>query len=408
MDGTKAENIVKNWKLTDITFGLDTVVKVGEIAEEIGLKKALIVIGGGSVEKNGYLTKVIDALDDVGIEHVIFRGVEPNPSIETTYSVALKYLYTKSNGFIGLGGGSVLDIVKAANVLVSLESEDITRFFGVNKIESAFKGKLAQYIEIPTTSGTSAEVTKYSNITDHRRGVKKLISDPTIIPPKAIVDPKLTVSCPAKLTRVTGLDTLTHLMEGYVNNIHDNVDPKANERAIEGMKLLFKYLPVAIRDGSNIEARRMMSLACVLGGTVIVYKSTGGPHMNSFSWFNVLDHGESTAVMLPYYIAYYGPNIEEKLEKIAEIMGLKEKGDIAKTVVEGLLSFYKKIGQNTKLSEYENFSKDLLDKAIKDAKQNQMKLDNMPRPIPVEKVNHVLKTILQGAWTGNIENILNL
>jgi alcohol dehydrogenase len=404
----KAEEIVKNWKLTEIIFGEGTINQVGNIADEIGIKKALITIGGGSVDKFGYLKKLTDSLENGGLKFDLLQGIEPNPSIGTIYRIALKFLQTKADGFIALGGGSVIDAAKAANVLVTLGVDDIRPFFGVNNIEKVCKGELLPLLPIPTTSGTSAEVTKYSNVSDLALGVKKLISDPTIIPKKAIVDPELTVSCSPKLTRVVGLDTLTHLMEGYLNNIHDNVDPDANQRAIEGMRLVFNYLPKAINNGKDIEARSMMSLACILGGTVIVYKSTGGPHMNSFSWFSVLDHGEATGLMLPYYVAYYSKNVPDKLRKIAELMNLDTSGDISKTVSEGLLRFYKRIGQPTKIPEYEQFPKDFLNKAIKDASQNQMKLDNMPRPIPADKREKILQVILDGAWNGKVNKILQL
>jgi alcohol dehydrogenase class IV len=197
-------------------------------------------------------------------------------------------------------------------------------------------------------------------------------------------------------------------MEGYLNNVHDDVDPKANERAIEGMRLVFIYLPKAVNDGKDIEARKMMSLACVLGGTVIVYKSTGGPHMNSFSWFSVMDHGEATALMLPYYVAYYGKNISKKLEVVANLMNLELCNNLTKTTVDGLFAFYRTIGQPTKISDYQEFPKDFISKAIKDASQNQMKLDNMPRPIPAEKRDLALKTILEGAWNGHIDKILKI
>ncbi|MFX0100517.1 MAG: iron-containing alcohol dehydrogenase [Candidatus Hodarchaeota archaeon] len=404
----KAEEIISKWDLTKVTFGNGTLKQAGTITKEMGMKKALIVIGGGSVERNGYLKSLTDALDKEGISHDLFKGVEPNPSVETIYRIALKTLNCQVDSYIGLGGGSTLDAVKAANVLVTLKADDIHPYFGANNIEKVFKGALLPFLPIPTTSGTSAEVTKYSNVTDHILGVKKLISDPTIIPKRAIVDPELTISCPPNLTKVVGLDTLTHLMEGYVNNIHDNVNPGANDRALEGMRLVFNYLPRAIKDGNDVEARKMMSLASILGGTVIVYKSTGGPHMNSFSWFSIMDHGEACALMLPYYIAWYGPNIQDKLKKIAKLMGSDDSGDITKTVANGLIEFYKNIGQNTKIPDYENFPKEMIEKAVKDASQNQMKLDNMPRPIPAERSDEILKEILKGAWNGEIEKILKL
>jgi alcohol dehydrogenase class IV len=403
-----AENIINNWKLTDITFGEGTLNKAGSTSSDMGMKHALICIGGGSVEKFGYLSTLINALDKSGIKYDVIRGVEPNPSVGTIYRIALKALQSHSDGFIALGGGSVIDAAKAANVLVTLNADDIHPYFGVNNIEKKLDGALMPLLPIPTTSGTSAEVTKYSNVSDLVIGVKKLISDPSIIPKRAIVDPKLTISCPPKLTRIVGLDTLTHLMEGYLNMVHDNVDPKANERAIEGMRLVFNYLPKAVNNGKDLEARKMMSLACVLGGTVIVFKSTGGPHMNSFSWFSIMDHGEATALMLPYYVAYYGKNISEKLEVIAALMNIKSTSNLTKSVVEGLFNFYTAIGQPTKISDYQDFPEDFILKAINDASQNQMKLNNMPRPIPAENRDSILKTILQGAWKGQIDEILKL
>lgn len=403
-----AEEIIKNWNLTDVTFGEGTISQAGTITKEMGISNALIVIGGGSVEKFGHLSKLIDSLKKNGIKHNLIKGTEPNPSVGTIYRIALKALQCQADGFLALGGGSVIDAAKAANVLVTLKVDDIHPFFGVNNIEKEFRGNLKPLLPIPTTAGTSAEVTKYSNVSDLVIGVKKLISDPTIIPKRAIVDPELTVSCPPKLTRIVGLDTLTHLMEGYLNNVHDDVDPDANNRALEGMRLVFNYLPKAIEDGKDLEARKMMCLACVLGGTVIVYKSTGGPHMNSFSWFSIMDHGEATALMLPYYVGYYGKNVQEKLKNIAKLMDLDVSEDITRSVVEGLLNFYNKIGQPIKIREYEKFPKEFIKKAIEDASQNQMKLDNMPRPIPAEKRNEILQVILDGALEGKIDNILKL
>jgi alcohol dehydrogenase class IV len=403
-----ADDIVKHWKLTKISFGEGNLNKAGEISREMGMGKPLICIGGGSVERFGYLDILTDALKKNGCQYNLIRGIEPNPSIGTIYRIALKALQSQSDSFIALGGGSVIDAAKAANVLVTLNLDDIHPYFGVNNIQKVLKRDLMPLLPIPTTAGTSAEVTKYSNVSDLVLGVKKLISDPSIIPKRAIVDPKLTMSCPPKLTRIVGLDTLTHLMEGYLNNVHDDVDPKANERAIEGMRLVFNYLPKAVNNGEDIEARKMMSLACVLGGTVIVYKSTGGPHMNSFSWFSVMDHGEATALMLPYYVAYYGKNISKKLEMIARLMNLELSNNLTKSVVDGLFTFYKTIGQPTKIADYQAFPKDLISKAIEDASQNQMKLDNMPRPIPAEEKDRILKIVLEGAWNGHIDKILKL
>ena len=152
----------------------------------------------------------------------------------------------------------------------------------------------------------------------------------------------------------------------------------------------------------------MMSLASTLGGTVLFFKQAGGPHLNSFSWCNVMDHGEACAVMLPYYAAYYAPVVQEKLKTLAPILGVRDSEDVARGFAAGLLNFYTQIKFPSTLKAYGKFSKDLIDKAIQDASQNRMKLEAMPRPIPPDRSEKVLRTIIEGAYRGEIEEIVKL
>jgi alcohol dehydrogenase class IV len=268
--------------------------------------------------------------------------------------------------------------------------------------------RIMNLIAVPTTSGTGSELTKFSVITDIWLHVKKLIFDIAIVPAEAIVDPELTYSCENHVSRVTGLDAMTHLMEGYFNNIDDPVDPEANQRALIGLKLVLEGLPRVLKDGQDREARSMLSLASTLGGSVLFYKQAGLPHLNSFSWSNVMDHGEAAAVMLPYYTAYYAPNISEKIKKVATIMGIPESRNMTEDFVDGLFDFYRKIDFPLTLKGFKNFSEDLIDKAIRDASQNRMKLEASPRPVPPERSNEVLRTIIEGAYQGTIEKIVDL
>jgi alcohol dehydrogenase class IV len=190
--------------------------------------------------------------------------------------------------------------------------------------------------------------------------------------------------------------------------VDENADPECNGRALLGLRLLFEGLPRVLEDAKDREARRMMSLASSLGGSVLFFKQAGGPHLNSFSWSNVMDHGEACAVMLPYYGAYYAPVVKDKLKILTEILGGKDSGNMARDFAEGLLDFYKRLNFPSTLKAYEKFSKDLIDKAIKDASQNRMKLEAMPRPIPAEKSEAVLRTIIEGAYHGTLEEIIRL
>jgi alcohol dehydrogenase class IV len=402
----EAEKILKAWKPTRIHFGEGTVLRVGKVVKKYG-DRTLLVIGKGSIRRSGVLDRVLQSLAKNSINSKMVEGIEPNPSKETVYRIAYHLLAGNFSSLLAIGGGSVIDAAKAAGILGTIKEGEIDDYFGVGMVSRKVK-KIMPLIALPTTGGTGSELTKFSVITDTWLHVKKLIFDIAIVPAEAIVDPELTYSCENHVSRVTGLDAMTHLMEGYFNNVDETADPEANHRALIGLKLLLEGLPRVLKEGEDREARRMMSLASTVGGSVLFYKQAGLPHLNSFSWSNVMDHGEAVAVMLPYYSAYYAPNIAEKMKKVAELMSIPESKDLIKDFVQGLFAFYKKVNFPLTLKEFKNFSEDLIDKAVRDASQNRMKLEASPRPIPPEKSEEVLHTIIQGAYQGSIEKITKL
>jgi alcohol dehydrogenase class IV len=402
----EAEKILKAWKPTRIHFGEGTVLRVGKVVKKYG-DRTLLVIGKGSIRRSGVLDRVLQSLAKNSINSKMVEGIEPNPSKETVYRIAYHLLAGNFSSLLAIGGGSVIDAAKAAGILGTIKDGEIDDYFGVGMVSRKVK-KIMPLIALPTTGGTGSELTKFSVITDTWLHVKKLIFDIAIVPAEAIVDPELTYSCENHVSRVTGLDAMTHLMEGYFNNVDETADPEANHRALIGLKLLLEGLPRVLKEGEDREARRMMSLASTVGGSVLFYKQAGLPHLNSFSWSNVMDHGEAVAVMLPYYSAYYAPNIAEKMKKVAELMSIPESKDLIKDFVQGLFAFYKKVNFPLTLKEFKNFSEDLIDKAVRDASQNRMKLEASPRPIPPEKSEEVLHTIIQGAYQGSIEKITKL
>jgi alcohol dehydrogenase class IV len=400
------EKVLSEWKPTNIHFGEGEIEKVGEVVKKYG-DNVLLVIGGGSVKKSGIYDKIVSNLDKSSIRHGVCERVEPNPSKETVYRITYHILAGNFTCLLAVGGGSAMDAAKAAGILATVKEGEIDDYFGVGLV-SKKAGKIMNLVVAPTTSGSGSEVTKFSVITDTRLGVKKLMIDPAIVPRDAIVDPALTYSCSRHVTMVSGLDAMTHLIEGYFNTVDDGVDPTTNDRAMAGLGLLFEALPRAVDDPADREARRDMALASTLGGTVLFFKQAGGPHLNSFSWCNVMDHGEACAVMLPYYGAYYAPVVEEKLRNVSRIMGVKDSGNPAKDFAEGLLGFYRRLGFPLTLKEFKDFSYELIDKAVADASQNKMKLEAMPRPVPAEKSEKVSRTIIEGAYEGRLDEILKL
>jgi alcohol dehydrogenase len=403
---TEAEKILKAWEPTRIHFGEGTADQAGSVVTRYG-GRTLIVVGKRSIRRSGVLDRVVQSLEKNSVGYKIVEGVEPNPSKETVYRIAYHLLCGHFNSLLAIGGGSSIDAAKAAGILATIREGEIDDYFGVGMVSKKVK-RIIPLIAVPTTSGTGSELTKFSVITDMWLHVKKMILDMAVVPAEAIVDPELTYSCDNHVSLVTGLDTLTHLMEGYFNNIDEGVDAGANPRALIGLKLVFEGLPRVLQNGRDREARRMLSLASTLGGSVLFYKQAGLPHLNSFSWSGVMDHGEAVAVMLPYYSAYYAPNIREKMKKAAELMGIPESGNMTEDFVRGLFDFYRKINFPLTLKSFKSFSEDLIDKAVRDASQNRMKLEASPRPVPPERSEEVLRTIIEGAYEGRIDKIVNL
>lgn len=400
------EKIIQEWGATQIHFGEGTINRVGEAVRRYS-DNALVVIGQGSVKTNGVLDRITGLLDQASIRYQTCEGVEPNPSKETVYRIAYRLLAGNFTCLLAVGGGSVIDAAKAAGILAKLKQGELDDYFGVGMV-SKISERSMDLVAVPTTSGSGSEVTRFSVITDPGLGVKKLMIDGAITANEAIVDPELTYSCSKQVTLVSGLDAMTHLVEGYLNTVDDTADPGTNERALAGLSLLFEALPRILRDPRDQTGRRNMALASLLGGTVLFYKQAGGPHLNSFSWCNVMDHGEACAVMLPYYGAYYAPVVADRLRKVSRIMGVPDSGDVARDFAQGLLDFYRELGFPLTLKEFENFSIELIEKAVTDAAQNKMKLEAMPRPVPLEKSESVLRIIIEGAYAGKLDEILKL
>lgn len=401
-----AIKLLRDWKQTDLKFGEGVISKAGETIKQYA-DSSLIVIGQGALKDSGVLGRITENLAKAGVTFEICEGVEANPSQETVYRIAYRLLAKNFHSAFAVGGGSVMDAAKAACILASVKEGELQDYYGAGRVSVKIQ-RIMTLVLAPTTSGSGSEVTRFSVISDTRQQLKKLIVDPAIYAHAALVDPQLTFSAPSHVTRVSGLDAMTHLIEGYFNRIEKATDPTAEQRALLGMSLLFEALPRAIEAPGDGEARGMMSLASVLGGTMFLHGQAGGPHLNSFSWSTVMDHGEATAVMLPYYGAFYAPLIAEKLRKVSDLLGISPSESPANDFVEGMFSFYRKIGFPTALREFPRFSTSHIGRAIEDGRNNTMKLAAMPRPVPVERSHEILSTIIWGAYHGRLADILRL
>ena len=258
--------------------------------------------------------------------------------------------------------------------------------------------ELKRIVALPTTSGTGSECTAYSNIVDREIAVKKLIAERLIVPDTAIVTPEFTVSMPRSVTLATGCDALAHLVEGLLNVRADGNHPRANEWALAGIRLVKEFLPRALEAPADAEARRGMAVAAALGGMVIRFKSTGLPHLCSFSWFGRIEHGIAAALLLPASWRYYlaEPSVAERTMTLADIFG----GGDPEQVVANFRSFLTAVGVPPFLAAYPDITPELLRRTARSGRENPMKLELAPRRVPLERSEEILAAILDAAYRG--------
>lgn len=386
----------------------DTVFSCGDAAmtefsmllESSGPAKIAFFTGRTSAEKSGALTRIMRSLSPFDMMISRFSEIEEEPCTETIYKM-LDFLKNENpDHVVAVGGGSIMDAAKAAYLLYQ-GGGTLDDYYGMNKFSTRFPDKtLKKVFCFPTTSGTGSEATPYSNIVDYKAAVKKLIVEKEIIPSASFLVPEFTMSMPPSVTKATALDALAHCMEGFLNITQDSNHPRANEWALTGIRLIVENLSLAISDSSNLEAREALAAAACMGGMVIRYKSTGLPHLCSFSWFGRIAHGTAVAVLLPYAWNYYLG--EEKVR--SRTMELKDifPGNSPDEVLKSYLAFLKSLDVPVALKEYPAIDKALLEHTAGIAGANKMKLELAPRPVPLEKSREVLGQILSNAFSGSL------
>ena len=211
-------------------------------------KKAMLVVGGGSMRRQGFLDKAVNYLKEAGMEVELFEGVEPDPSVETVMRGAEAMRAFGPDWIVAMGGGSPIDAAKAMWAFYEYPEtsfEDLCTPFNFPELRTK-----AKFAAIPSTSGTATEVTAFSVITDYKTGVKYPLADFNITPDVAIVDPDLVSGLPVKQVAYTGMDALTHAIEAYVSTLHG---PFTDPLALQAIEMVLDYLPASYN--CNMEAR---------------------------------------------------------------------------------------------------------------------------------------------------------
>ena len=290
------------------------------IAEEVakrGYKKALVVTDKDLV-KFGVAAQVTDVLKAAGIPFEMFDEVKPNPTVKNVKNGIAAFKAAGADFIVAIGGGSSMDTSKAVGIIINNpEFADVTSLEGVANT----KKKSVPVIALPTTAGTAAEVTINYVITDEENVKKMVCVDPNDIPTLAIIDPELMLSMPRGLTAATGLDALTHAIEGLITLGAWEMSDMFEIKAIE---MIAKWLPKAVENPSDIEARDGMATAQYIAGMAFSNVGLGLVHgmAHPLGAYYDIPHGVANALLLPFVMEYNKEAAKAKYRTIAEAMGV--------------------------------------------------------------------------------------
>jgi alcohol dehydrogenase class IV len=312
-----------NWNYpTSIKFGAGRIVELAEHCRALGMRRPLLVTDSGLAG----LPMVVRALDlcrKAGLGCELYSDVQPNPVEANVTAGVAAFRAGGHDGVIAFGGGSALDTAKAIALMVGQtrpiwDFEDREDWF--TRVDVA---GMAPVVAVPTTAGTGSEVGRASVLTDLRDHTKKIIFHPKMLPAVVLEDPELTVGLPPSVTAAVGMDALSHNLEAYCA---PGYHPMADGIAVEGMRLIREYLPRAVRNGSDLEARSHMLVASSMGATAF-QKGLGAMHSLSHPCSANLGthHGLTNAVVMPYVLEWNRMALEERMERLAAWLGLGER-----------------------------------------------------------------------------------
>jgi len=312
-----------NWNFpTNIWFGPGRINDLPKACMSLGIKKPLFVTDEGLV-KLDIVKRSTDILNKNKIDFGMYSHVQGNPTGNNVTEGVILFNKNNHDGVIAFGGGSAIDAAKAIAFMAG-QTKNLWEFEDVgDNWTYANEDLIAPIIAIPTTAGTGSEVGRASVILDEESHTKKIIFHPKMLPGIVISDPELCKDLPPNLTAWTGVDAMVHALEAYCA---PGYHPMADGIAVEAIKIIAKYLPIAVKDGSNIEARSQMLVAASMGATAF-QKGLGSVHSVAHQLGAIYNkqHGLLNAIILPYALYQNRSVIEEKMKYLCRVLELKEE-----------------------------------------------------------------------------------
>ena len=331
---------------TRVVTGVGRIAELADLARANGMKNPLVVTDKGLLELP-LIGRIMRLLEAGGLMAGLFGDVRSNPTEANLLAGVAVYKSGGHDGVIAVGGGSALDIGKCIAFMIA-QTRPVWDFADVGDWWTrANPDGIAPIIAVPTTAGTGSEVGRASVITNEATHEKKIIFHPAMMPKVAIEDPELGVGLPPFLTMATGMDALAHCFEAYcVDAFH----PLADGVALEGMRIIKHYLPRAVANGADLEARAYMFAAASMGATAF-QKGLGAIHSISHPVGARYDthHGLTNGVLFPYVMVCNRAAIEPKMDQVARVLDFPGVGFPA--VLDWILAFRKALGVPATLAE---------------------------------------------------------
>ncbi len=351
---------------TKIKFGAGAVKLAPEALKAAGKKRPMVVTDKGLVDLP-MVKDLVSSLKKAGLEPGLFGGVHGNPVESQVKDGVAAFKEHKADSLVILGGGAPLDVGKAIALMVNHPGKLFDYEDGKPDARPVDKD-IPYMIGIPTTSGTGSEVGRSSVVGDDVTKAKKIIFDPKLLIPLVLADPELTYGLPAAVTAAVGFDALTHNIEAYLAK---GYHPMADGIALEGVRLVAKYLPKAVHDPKNLEARGGMLMASMMGAAAF-QKGLGVTHSCAHALSTVHDthHGLANALMLEACMEFNLEVVPERLAMLGQAAGVRAKDDsgLAKGFIKWIGALKKETGipAGLKAAGIKDFAK-CLDIAVADA-----------------------------------------
>jgi alcohol dehydrogenase class IV len=354
----------------------------------------ILVVADPVLQQIAVLDKILLPLKRNGILFDVYTEITPEPTLQTGQKLVD---FTRNGGYdlvVGIGGGSALDLAKVAAVFMKNEG-NVKEYLNLTGSKSLINGGCPKIL-LPTTSGTGAEVTNISVFA--LENTKDVISNDFLIADVAIIDPKLTITLPAKVTAATGADALTHAIEAYISV---NANPYSDGLALQAISLISNALKTAVLDGNNEAARTDMSYASYLAGLSFFNAGVGAIHAMAYplGGYYHIPHGDSNAVLIPYVLDYIQHSCHPKIAKIYKAMGGYVTGlsleEVSEKCISNIKSLLNEVGIPQTLKGF-NIPLSALDTLADDAIKQKRLLSRCPMELDRNDIFNIYQASFNG------------